>query len=359
MDNQLSSIITATGSFLPPRKVSGSDFNNSSFFDTQGVPITHENEKIIAKFQDITGIKERRYSSPSMDTSDMAYEAAKNALESGNVDPETLDYIIVAHNFGDICPVRKASSFVPSLASKVKYKLGITNPNTVAYDIAFGCPGWVQAMIQANYFIKSGDAKKVMIIGAEMLSRVTDPHDRDSMIYSDGAGATILESKTTKNKTGIISHVTRTDTTEEVFYLKMDKSYNPNYENQNQLFLKMQGRNVYKYALNKVPEVVLSSLKKAEVPISKIKKILVHQANEKMDEAIGARIFNKAGCEMPKNIMPMTIQDYGNNSVATVPILLDLLLKNKLDNHYVEKDDYIIFASVGAGMNVNSMVYQL
>ena len=109
--------------------------------------------------------------------------------------PRQLDYILVAHNFGDVTEDNRRSDFVPTLAARVKHKLGIENPTTIAYDLPFGCPGWLQGVIQADYYLRSGDAKRVLVIGAETLSRVCDPHDRDSMIYADGAGAILLEAR--------------------------------------------------------------------------------------------------------------------------------------------------------------------
>ena len=105
------------------------------------------------------------------------------------VDPETLDYVIVAHNFGDVQADRLRLDFCPTLAARIKERLRIKNPSCVAYDLPFGCPGWLQAVIQADYFLRSSDAARALIVGAETLSRVSDPHDRDSMIYADGAGA--------------------------------------------------------------------------------------------------------------------------------------------------------------------------
>ena len=101
---------------------------------------------------------------------------------------------------------------VPCLAARVKHKLEIKNPDTVAYDILFGCPGWLQAAIQADYLIKSGDARKVLVIGADILSRVSDPHDRDSMLYADGAGAAVFEARESEYPVGILAHKTRSDT---------------------------------------------------------------------------------------------------------------------------------------------------
>src|SRR5690606_26513792 len=130
-------------------------------------------------------IAERRYVTDGLVTSDIAYFAALSAIESAAIDKESLDYIIVAHNFGDVRHDNNRSDIVPSIASRVKQKLEIENPRTVAYDVTFGCPGWLQGIIQADYYIKSGDARRVLVIGAEVLSRVCDPHDRDSMLYAD------------------------------------------------------------------------------------------------------------------------------------------------------------------------------
>src|SRR5690606_29392691 len=114
------------------------------------------------------------------------------------------------HNFGDVRLGSNRMDILPALAAKIKQILNIENPDCVAYDIIFGCPGWVQGSIQANYLIQSGDAKRVMVIGAETLSRITDPHDRDSMIFSDGAGATIFEAQESDEPLGIIALKTQT-----------------------------------------------------------------------------------------------------------------------------------------------------
>src|SRR5699024_11835832 len=124
---------------------------------------------------------------------DVAAESGHKALQMASFDPEEMDYIIVTHNFGDIRVDNLKTDIVPSLASRVKRQLQIKNPSCIAYDLPFGCPGWLQGLIQGNYYIRSGDAKSVLVIGSETLSRVCDPHDRDSMIYADGAGAVLLE----------------------------------------------------------------------------------------------------------------------------------------------------------------------
>jgi 3-oxoacyl-[acyl-carrier-protein] synthase-3 len=239
----------------------------------------------------------------------------------------------------------------------VKHRLRIKNPYTVAFDLPFGCPGWLQGVITADYFIKSGDARRVLVIGAETLARVADPHDVDSMIYADGAGATLLEAA--EDGTGILSHITRCDTHDHAFLLKMGSSYNPQRDPQ-ELFIKMSGHDIYKYAVKNVPLAVKKNLEKAGLGIGDIKKILIHQANEKMDAAIVRRLFELYKIkEIPAGIMPMIIHWTGNSSVATLPTMLDLILRGKLDGHRLVPGETVVFASVGAGMNINSMIYRV
>lgn len=352
------SVIVGTGGCIPTEIIPNECFLENEFRDRGGNSYKKANDEVISDFVRITGITERRYASDDQVSSDLAYLAAKDALESSGTDPEQLDYIILAHNFGDIPAGNRRSDFVPSLASRVKHKLGIRNPKTVAYDIAFGCPGWVQGMIQADYYIKSGDCRKVMVIGVETLSRISDPHDRDSMIYSDGAGATIVEAVSSEEPVGILSHATRTDTVEETYLLYMGNSDHPDFEG-DEIYLKMDGRRVYEYALGRVPQVVKESLDKAGLGFGDVDKVLIHQANEKMDQAILKRLGRLYDVkDVPASIMPMTIAKLGNSSVATVPTMLDLLLKGKLENHQAASGGVIVMTSVGAGMNINSLVYR-
>ncbi len=350
----IQSVILATGSYVPEVKVSNKDFLTHTFFEKDGSPIAKDTTSIVEKFKDITGIEERCYARPDQKASDLGFLAAQNALEG--IDKESLDYIIVAHNFGDVAHHSNRVDMVPTLASRIKYLLQIKNPDCVAYDIPFGCPGWLEGVIQADYFIRSGDAKRCLVIGTETLSRVIDPHDRDSMIYADGAGAVILQGR--DGHEGIRSHKTQTYASEHALLLNMDHSYDPQSKDKD-IFIKMNGRKLYEFALNHVPHVVKTALDKANVHLSEINKVLIHQANEKMDEAILSRLFKLYGMEFNnKSVMPMIISWLGNSSVATIPTLLDLLLKNKLKDQTITKGDKVVFASVGAGMNINAVVYQ-
>lgn len=362
MKSTVNSIIKGTGSYIPTLRIRNEDFLENEFYDEKGNRLEKTNKEIIQKFFEITEIEERRYVTDDLVTSDIAHLAAEEAIKSAGIDKEELDYIIVAHNFGDVKYASNRTDLVPSLAARVKYKLEIENPFTIAYDIPFGCPGWVQGVIQANYYIKSGDAKKVMVIGAETLSRVTDPHDIDSMIYADGAAATIFEAEKSENPTGILSHSTRSDAKMYAKMLYMDKSYNPALKDDGNIYLKMHGRKLYQYALTKVPKAIKGCLDKSGLTIDDVNHILIHQANGKMDEAIIKRLFALYDKdEIPSCIMPMTISWLGNSSVATIPTLLDLIWKEKLEGYQINKNkgSNLVFASVGAGMNINAIVYRL
>jgi 3-oxoacyl-[acyl-carrier-protein] synthase III len=351
-------IISGTGSYIPEKIVSNDSFLGAEFYDEKGVLIPDDQATIIRKFEKITGIKERRYALDQHIASDLAYFAGKAAIEDAGIDPEQLDYIIVAHNFGDIPLHSGKVDILPGLAAKVKGQLGLKNPDIVCYDIIFGCPGWVQGCIQAYQMILSGFCRHVLVIGADTLSRVIDPHDRDSMIFSDGAGAAVVSASFEPERRGILGFANRTDANEEVDYLKMGPSYKPGFRPE-ELYIKMQGRKIYEYALNLVADGMQVALKRANVGLEDIKKILIHQANEKMDEAILKKLGSIYHMDLSAHdIMPMTIGYLGNSSVATVPTMLDMILKKQLEGHQIEAGDQVILASVGAGMHINAIVYR-
>jgi 3-oxoacyl-[acyl-carrier-protein] synthase-3 len=352
----MSVLITGTGSCIPTVVKKNSDFLAQHFLDENGVTFESGTKTIIEKFHAITGIEERRYAEDHLNASDLAFAASKEAISAANIDKNTLDYIIVAHNFGEVSKGTIQSDMLPSLASRVKNKLGILNANCVAYDLIFGCPGWVQGIIQAESFIKSGLAKKVLVVGTETLSRVVDDKDRDSMIYADGAGACVLESKDATSNNGILSRGAQTFTEDEVNYLFFGKSYQKEADETG--YIKMHGRKIYEFALNNVPQAMQKVLDESGVSIHEVTKICIHQANEKMDQAIVKRFYRLYKLPVPKGVLPMSIHKLGNSSVATVPTLLDLILKGKMEGHQLVQGDVVVLASVGAGMNINAVVYR-
>lgn len=352
------SVIIGTGSYIPSVIKKNSDFEGQQFYSEKGDLITVETSVIVNKLEKITGISERRYATDDQLASDLAGLAAKEAVANSGIDPETLDMIIVAHNFGDTRKGSSQTELIPSLASKVKKSLEINNPGCIAFDVLFGCPGWVLGIMQADAFFKAGMAKRALVIGAETLSRVIDLYDRDSMIFSDGAGATVLEYKEVGEE-GILSSCALSHCVNELGFLNMDEPYRAE-DKHTQLYMKMKGRKVYEYALTHVPQAMKECLDKSGVPITALKKIFIHQANEKMDEAIVAAMYKLYGIDtVPEAIMPMCIQFLGNSSVATVPTLYDLVKRGCDAGHSIQAGDVVLFASVGAGMNINAVCYRL
>ena len=358
---RLYSVFTGTGSYVPTKQIKNDYFHTYVFYDSTGEKLPTPNEEITRKFEEITTIAERRYAEDDQVTSDLARVASERALEAAGVDREELDYIIFAHNFGETKVDNIRMDVLPTMAARLKQKLGIANPSAVAYDVLYGCPGWIQAVIQADYYIRSGDAKKILVVGADVLSRVSDPHDRDSMIYADGAGAAIMEARESDEPIGVIGHNSRSDALEYVNMLHMGYSYNPQLAEKKDYYLKMNGRRLYQYALENVPKTIKAGLDKLHLHINQISKVLIHQANGKMDDAILQRLFGLYDLkEVPKSIMPMTISWLGNSSVATVPTLLDLIMRREMEGHDdLKSRDNIILTSVGAGMNINSIVYRI
>ncbi|HSK13792.1 MAG TPA: ketoacyl-ACP synthase III [Phnomibacter sp.] len=354
------SVITGSGCFVPEHIKTNRDFTVHDFYDEHHHRITTAPDLVVKKFQDITGIAERRYADPDMNSSDIAVEAARQAIEDSGIDPESLDQIIVAHNFGNVLKHTIQTDVLPALASRIKHALQIQDPKCVAYDLLFGCPGWVQGVIHADAFFKAGIAKKALVVGTETLSRVLDMYDRDSMIFSDGAGATVLEYKEVEEQgSGVLSYSVQSHCNDEAYYLYMGKSNFPGSDPRIR-YIKMKGRKVYEYAMQNVPLAMKDCIDKAGIHIDDVKKIFIHQANEKMDEGIIKRLYKLYDHNhAPDNIMPMSIHELGNSSVATVPTLFDNVKKGRVEGHDLNPGDNIIFASVGAGMNINAVCYRM
>lgn len=353
------SVITGTGVGIPAIVKHNSDFYHNTFYDKNKQPIADAPENIVRKFEEITGINQRRYANQETLSSDLATLAASQAIKNAAINPEDIDYIIVAQNFGDVKKHTIQTDILPALASRVKHNLGIKNPNCVAYDIIFGCPGWVHGMTLADMYIKSGMAKHCLVIGSETLSRVLDMHDRDSMIFADGAGAAVVSALNEENQRGILKHKTVSHTAEEAFFLYLGSSNFPESDSRVR-YIKMDGRKIYEYALKEVPQAMKTCLESSGFHIGDVKKFFIHQANEKMDEAIVKRLFKLYGqSDFNIDVMPMNIHELGNSSVATIPTLYHQVITGEKSGHELDAGDLVMFASVGAGMNINAMLYKL
>jgi 3-oxoacyl-[acyl-carrier-protein] synthase-3 len=349
-------IIIGSGSYLPNRVIGRDFFLDSEFYTDEGVKIDKPVEETIAKFVEITEIENRRFIDENLSNSQIGFEAAKIAIADANVDQEELDYIIYASNFGEVT-VNGYVDFMPTMAARVKNKLGIKNRKCITYDMIFGCPGWVEAMILADNLIKAKVAKTILVIGAETLSRVTDPYDRNRMIFADGAGAVVVQA-TDEENVGIIAHNTICDNGPELNYLANGPSINEA-SDQTRLFVRMQGRKIYEYALKNVPGAIKETIEDAKLSIEDIDKILIHQANAKMDYAMIDRLHKLYDVkDYDHSVSPMTVQDLGNTSVATIPTMFDLIIKGKMERHTFKDKGNIVMTSVGAGMNINAIVYK-
>jgi len=184
---------------------------------------------------------------------------------------------------------------------------------------------------------------------------VVDPSDRDSMIFSDGAGACILQANNSSDS-GIINSIVRADTAAELNYIYGAEANNTAVMGAE--YIKMNGRKVYEYALKYVPQAMKECFDQSGYKIEDLKMLLIHQANDKMNEAIAKRFFELYGiANIPVNVMPMNIATMGNNSVATIPTLLHQVLDHQIEDFKISDGDVILIASVGAGMNINAITY--
>lgn len=353
------SVITGTGKYIPNRIIENDYFINNVFYTDDNQLYDKSAQEVIEKFVEITEIKQRRYAEDYQVNSDLATFAAEEAIKSAGIDRNELDYVIVAHNYGDIDSVQFRSDMMPSLSARVKHKLNIKNNRCRPYDMNFGCPGWVEGLIMAHQFIQANLANKILIIGSETLSRAVDIYDRNAMIFADGAGAVILEAQESSQKNGILSYLTISDNGEEISFLGNGPSLNTE-NHENCKTITMKGRKIYEYALRKVPAVVKTAIEAAKLDIKDIKKVFLHQANAKMDHAMIERLFKLYGlAEIPEFIAPMTVGFLGNSSVATIPTMYDMVLRGEMENHSLQSGDIVAFGSVGAGMNINAVIYQL
>lgn len=354
----INSVISGTGAYLPENVVPNSDFQKNKFYKKKGETLEKDSKAIVKKLEEISGIRERRYIEDHHDTAELAVIAGKRALEDAGFTGEELDGIIVAHDVGNLVHGQQFTYTVPNLAAVVKKRLEIDNYKCSAFDIMFGCPGWLEGVILAHQRIACGQAKHILVIGVEVVSRRMDPHDLDSMLFGDGAGAMIISAQESDEKKGILNYETWSHCTNgEPEYITMGPSYNEDY--QDGLYVKMQGKMVYRYAVTVVPDLINSCLEKAKMPLTEVDKFVLHQANEKMLIAMGERIYKHHNIEGDiEKMIPMNLYKTGNTSVATIPTLFDQIVKGQHEGHSINEGDLIVMASVGAGMHANCMLYR-
>ncbi|MEZ4687675.1 MAG: ketoacyl-ACP synthase III [Bacteroidia bacterium] len=352
-------MISGTGSALPKQRISNDYFASWDFFGKDGIRIAKPGAEIVEKLEAISGIRERRFIAEDEDSFDILLEASELALADAGIMATELGGIIVAHNAGNMLKKHRpedGQSFhtVPNLAAVLKNRLDARQHHCPAFDIMFGCPGWVEGLIQAQRMIALGEAQHVLVAGVEVASRLLDPHDMDSMLMSDGCGAAILSASP---KPGILAHATFSHGLGDLHSITLGESLNP--EQGGRAFFKMNGRDVYRYATTWLPQVVQQALDKAGLTPADIDFFFFHQANAKMLSVIAHNLMKLYGMENDEyaHKIPSSISFLGNSSVATVPTLFDLVNKGKMEGFALRPGQRYVFASVGAGMHCNAVVY--
>lgn len=353
----LKTIIKGTGHHLPERIIENAYFLGSRFMDKNGQVNPKPTDQIIEKLESITGIKSRRYVKDDEDSVPLMTKASLSAILDAGLDKEEIDGIIVTHNAGNMLPGGKGYHTIPNMAALLKHSLAIKNYKCFAYDILFGCPGWIQGMVSAHQAIQLKDARNVLVVGIEVASRFVDVYDLDSMILADGCGAAIV-SASDEMPGGVMSYATYSHAQDDVSCIYQGSSYNKELDHFS--LFKMNGREVYKYATIWLPRVIKEALDKAGLTASDVSLFLFHQANGKMLHAIAnnlADMYNLKNLSFDGKI-PTTIEFTGNTSVATIPNMLSMIRKGELGEYKINAGDIVVFASVGAGMHCNAMVYQ-
>lgn len=307
--------IIGIGAYAPERVVTNRDL--MEFLDTDD-----------AWIQERTGIRERRLSTEE-GTSALAAEAAKRALEDAKIAPEEIEILIVATSSAD-------RSF-PSAATDVQAAVGAVN--AVAFDITAACSGFIYALHIVQSFIKAGIYKTALIIGAETLGKVLDWKDRSSCIlFGDGAGAAVVRA----DETGVIKTLAGSDGRKgDVLWCQARSLKNCLTGGTPELgFMQMDGQEVFKFAVKKVPEIVNEILAETGTDREAVDHYVLHQANIRILESVSRRL------KIPMEKIPVNIDRYGNTSAASIPILLDEMAKDGC----LKRGDTIVMAGFGAGL---------
>ncbi len=356
----MSVFIKSFGHYLPENIIKNTDFlgHRFRFKGSSSIPEA-DSASIVEKFEEVTDIQSRYYRSQDETASQMGIYAAKNALDKANVDAKDLELIICAHNWGDQSYVAGNIQYdvLPNLASRIKYELNIDSMDCTAFDINFGCTGFIEGLKIAEALMIVQNKKLALVIGADTVSSVIDPEDINSMLFGDGAGAAVLSSQASEGLNAeIICSKTFSICKADNKYLRMEKT-SPQTSNSN-LRLKMDGAKVFQTALQFVPELLTSMFHDFNVPSSDMKYLILHQANPKMMHCLKAKISRELG--LPNDsYMPLMVDKMGNNSVASIPVVLSSLLNNDLEHPSPNIGDKILLCSFGAGMHVNAMILHL
>ncbi|WP_321791342.1 beta-ketoacyl-ACP synthase III [Burkholderia pyrrocinia] len=323
----LYSRVLGTGSYLPPDRVTNQQLTDR--LAKEGIETS--DEWIVAR----TGIHARHFAAPDVTTSDLALEASRRAIEAAGIDPQSIDLIIVATSTPDFV--------FPSTACLLQNKLGIKNGGA-AFDVQAVCSGFAYALATADTFIRSGQHRTALVVGAETFSRILDFTDRTTcVLFGDGAGAVILSASEEPGVLGSALHA--------------DGSYSnilstPGNVNRGVIegsaFLQMDGQAVFKLAVNLLEKVAIEALAKANLAPEQVDWLIPHQANIR----IMTSTCRKLG--LPQERMVVTVGEHGNTSAASIPLALDVAVRDGR----VKRGQHVLIEGVGGGFTWGASVFR-
>ena len=311
--------IISTGSYLPSKILT--NFDLEKMVETSDEWITER-----------TGIKQRHIADDNELTSDLAFKAAQDAIKTANINKDDIELIV----FATTTPDRT----FPSSATILQNKLGISN-KCFAFDVQAVCCGFIYALNIANNFIKTGQVKTALVVGAETISRIVDWTDRNTcVLFGDGAGAVILQA--TEEDKGILN-----------CKMHSDGQYGPLLDtsggvslNQKSGLIHMEGREIFKLAVNKMSDCVFENLQECGLTASDISLLVPHQANKRIIDGVGRKLG------LPEEKVILTVHNHANTSAASVPLALDYALKN----NKIKDNDIIVLEALGGGLTWGSII---
>lgn len=315
-------VVTGVGHYLPDRVVENAEFEAT--LDTSDDWIRSR-----------SGIERRHFAAEGQTTSDLATRAARAALADAGVAPDDVDALIVATSTADFT--------FPSAATMVQAQLGMTSG--FAFDVQAVCAGFIYALSNAQALIVSGQAQRVVVIGAETFSRIMDWTDRSTcVLFGDGAGALVLEAAEgtgTKDDRGILSTDLHSDGRfRDILYVDGGVS------TQNTGFLRMQGKEVFRHAVEKLAATATAAMAKADVSPDEIDWVVPHQANIRIISGTAKKLG------LPMDRVVVTVQDHGNTSAASIPLALSV----GKANGQIKRGDLVVTEAIGGGLAWGAVV---
>ena len=321
----MNSKIISIGSYIPSNTVTNKDLEKT---------VDTTDEWIVSR----TGIKQRPIADSSQATSDLAFEAATIAIERAIIDKNDIDLIIVGTCTPDVA--------TPNVGTLIQKRLGLSN--FPAFSIEAACSGFIYALNIADKFIKTGESKCALVVGAETLSRITNWDDRNTCIlFADGAGAAIL--KPTDDKGIIFSELGANGEYADLLHVPYGTSRKPEKSSKDDYFLRMSGNEVFKVAVKTLEEIAIDALKKSNIQSKDVDWFIPHQANVRIIQAVAKRL------ELPEEKVILSMDIHGNTSAASIPLAFD----RAVQDGRIKKGDTILMQSFGAGFTWGSVLLEL